>query len=204
MLGAILIISGPSGSGKSTLCKEMFKSVDNAFFSISTTTRPMREGEIDGVDYYFVSKDKFQKDIKNSEFLEWAEVHGNYYGTSLGSVQKALNDGKLIVFDIDVQGFELVKNSPFSDFCTSIFILPPNMSMLKERLNTRGTDTKDTVDNRIKNATDELKYLYKYDYLIVNDDLKTARGKLKAIAKSAKLKPESYKLKSFLDNWLKS
>ncbi len=204
MLGGILIISGPSGSGKSTLCKEMFKSIDNSFFSISTTTRPIRDGEVNGADYYFVSKDKFKDDIKNSKFLEWAEVHGNYYGTSLDSVQKALNDGKLIVFDIDVQGFELVKNSVFSEFCTSIFILPPSMSLLKERLNSRGTDTKGSVENRIKNSKDELKYLHKYDYLIINDNLKIASGKLKAIAKSAKLKPESYKLKSFLDNWLKS
>lgn len=204
MLGSILIISGPSGSGKSTLCKKMFEEVKDSFFSISTTTRPIREGEKDGVDYYFVSKDEFEDGIKKNKFLEWAEVHGNYYGTSLESVENALESGKLIVFDIDVQGFELVKKSSFSKFCSSVFILPPNLSTLEDRLTSRGTDSNEVIARRVENSKKELEFIHKYDYLIINNDLEKASKELIDIAKSAKLKPKSYKLEKFLDNWLKS
>ncbi len=204
MQGSILIISGPSGSGKSTLCKKMFEKVSNSFFSISTTTRQMRDGEKDGIDYYFVSKDEFLNGIKENKFLEWAEVHGNYYGTTLKSVKEALKNGKLIVFDIDVQGFELVKKSVFGELCTSVFILPPSFSTLQTRLHSRATDLKETIKERLQNAKEELNYIYKYDYFIINSDLNLASNELINIAKSAKLKPNSYELDSFLDSWLNS
>lgn len=196
MLGSILIISGPSGVGKSSLCKEMFKEVDNSFFSISTTTRGIRAGEQNGVDYHFVPKEQFESDIENSKFLEWAKVHNNYYGTSIASVKNAIDKGKLIVFDIDVQGFELVLKSEFREFCTSVFIAPPSIGVLEKRLLNRATDSKEVIDNRVKNAKDEIAYIPKYDFLIVNDDLDKASLDLITIAKSAKLKPKSYNLKS--------
>ena len=102
--GAILIISGPSGCGKSTLLKEVYKEIDNYYFSISTTTRAPRVGETNGIDYFFVTKEEFEKDIENDDFLEYAKVHDNYYGTSLKPIKKALEEGKLVIFDIDVQG----------------------------------------------------------------------------------------------------
>jgi guanylate kinase len=204
MQGSILIISGPSGSGKSTLCKKMFEEVENIFFSISTTTRQIRDGEKDGIDYNFVSKKEFLKGISENQFLEWAEVHGNYYGTKLKSIEEALKNNKLIVFDIDVQGFELIKQSSFSEFCTSVFILPPNLSTLEARLEKRGTDSKDMIQKRIQNSKQELNYIHKYDYFIVNSDLNKASNELIAIAKSAKLKPKAYQLNEFLKNWLES
>lgn len=199
MLGSILILSGPSGSGKSTLCKEMFKEVDNCYFSISTTTREPRVGEKDGIDYHFVSKDRFQKDIEDKKFLEWARVHDNYYGTSLDSLELALKSQKLVIFDIDVQGFESVIDSKFKNFTTSVFILPPSLKELKERLELRGSDSKEVIERRVKNAQNELKYLLKYDYLILNDDLKRASSELISIAKASKLKPASYE--NFIDIW---
>ncbi len=141
--GAILLISGPSGCGKSTLLKEVYKDISEYYFSISTTTRAPREGEKNGVDYFFVSKEDFEKDIKDKNFLEYANVHGNYYGTSLKPVKEALKDGKLIIFDIDVQGHDLVKKTDLCSFLTSVFITTPTLKELESRLNNRATDSKD-------------------------------------------------------------
>lgn len=116
----ILLISGPSGSGKSSLIKRLFAEFDNLYFSISSTTRAPREGEKDGVNYYFISKEEFEKGIANGEFLEWACVHNNFYGTNLRPVKAALDAGKVVVFDIDVQGFELA-NKHYKDEITSVF-----------------------------------------------------------------------------------
>jgi guanylate kinase len=172
----------------------MFKVIDKSLFSISTTTRPPRDGELDGVDYHFVSVDKFESDIKNGKFLEWAKVHNNYYGTSLETTKEALKSGKLIVFDIDVQGFESVFKSELEPFCTSVFVAPPDIASLKDRLDKRGTDSKDVIDIRIKNAIGELEYIPKYQFLIINDDIKRASKELIDIASCSKLKPKSYDL----------
>ena len=171
--GAILILSGPSGCGKSTLLKEVYKEINDYYFSISTTTRKPRVGEVNGVDYFFVSKEEFEEDIKNGNFLEYALVHGNYYGTSLKPINKALEENKLVIFDIDVQGHELVRNK-LNSIVTSVFITTPSLKVLEERLNSRNTDDKSVIENRIKNAKGEVKYFRDYDYLIINDNLEEA------------------------------
>ncbi|MGB5919469.1 guanylate kinase [Arcobacter sp.] len=189
--GAILIISGPSGCGKSTLLKEVYKDIGDYYFSISSTTRAPRVGEKDGVDYFFISKEEFLKDIESGYFLEWAEVHGNYYGTSLKPVNKAVSEGKLAIFDIDVQGHDIAREK-LNNIITSVFITTPNLSELEKRLNNRATDSKEIIENRIKNAKEEIKHFQKYDYFIVNDDLESASKELVSIANAARTKSKLF------------
>ncbi len=198
--GAILLLSGPSGCGKSSLLKEVYASLDNYYFSISTTTRAPRVGEQDGVDYYFVSKEEFQKDIKDDNFLEWAEVHGNYYGTSLKPINKALSESKLVIFDIDVQGFEQVIKK-MKKITTTVFITTPTIDELEKRLYSRDTDSKEVIEKRIKNAKIEIDYIDKYDYFIVNDDLKIASDQLVSVAKSSLIKASLYNKEEIVSNW---
>jgi guanylate kinase len=199
--GAILIISGPSGCGKSTLLKEVYKNIDNYYFSISTTTRAPRVGEVNGVDYFFVSKEEFEEDIKNNDFLEYAKVHDNYYGTSLKPINKALEEGKLIIFDIDVQGHEIVRNK-INALVTSVFITTPSLNVLEERLNSRNTDSLEIIEKRIKNAKAEVEFFQDYDYLIINDDLQTAAKELVCIANITRIKTKLFKKENIISNWL--
>jgi len=187
MRGSILVLSGPSGAGKSTLIKEMVKDIGPYYFSISTTTRSPRAGEEDGVDYFFVDKATFQQDIAEELFLEYALVHGNYYGTSLRAVEEALAEGKLVIFDIDVQGHASIK-SRLPDITTSVFITPPSFVALKERLTNRGTDSQEIIDKRLVSAEEELGEIDSFDFVIVNDDLQKAIKEIKAAALTAKLK----------------
>ena len=198
--GAILLLSGPSGCGKSSLLKEVYKVINNYHFSISTTTREPRIGEVNGVDYYFVSKEEFLKDIKEGSFLEWAEVHGNYYGTSLKPISKALDEGKLVIFDIDVQGFEQVIKKLHA-VTTTVFITTPTIKELEKRLYSRDTDQQDVIEKRIINAIKEIDYIDKYDYFIVNDDLNTASDQLIAIAKSALIKASLFDKEIIMKEW---
>jgi len=198
--GAILLLSGPSGCGKSSLLKEVYKSIKNYYFSISTTTREPRVGEKDGVDYYFVSKDEFKKDIKDNNFLEWAEVHGNYYGTSLKPINQALAESKLVIFDIDVQGFEQVIEK-LKDITTTVFITTPTIEELEKRLYKRDTDSKEVIEKRILNAKREIDYINQYDYFIVNDDLNIASEQLVSIAKSSLVKASLFDKKKIVSNW---
>jgi len=198
--GAILLLSGPSGCGKSSLLKEVYKVIDNYYFSISTTTREPRIGEQDGVDYYFVSKDEFKKDIQEDNFLEWAEVHGNYYGTSLKPINKALEEQKLVIFDIDVQGFEQVIKK-LKHITTTVFITTPTIKELEKRLYSRDTDSKEVIEKRIANAIKEIDYIDKYDYFIVNDDLKVASDQLVSIAKSALIKASLFEKDKIIKEW---
>ena len=200
--GAILLLSGPSGCGKSSLLKEVYKVIDNYYFSISTTTRDPRVGEKDGVDYYFVSKEEFKNDIKDGNFLEWAEVHGNYYGTSLKPINKALDESKLVIFDIDVQGFEQVIKK-LRSITTTVFITTPTIEELEKRLYNRDTDSKEVIEKRISNAKIEIEYINQYDYFIVNDDLKIASDLLVCVAKSSLIKASLYDKKSIVSNWNK-
>jgi len=165
MNGAILVLSGPSGAGKSTIIHHASDKIGAYYFSISTTTRLPREGEIDGVDYYFVSHTEFEEDIKAGNFLEYATVHGNYYGTSLKPVDKALKEGKLVIFDIDIQGHRLVQ-AKIPDLITSAFITPPSLKELKKRLYARSTDNNDVIEKRIANAQEEIKAISEFDYII--------------------------------------
>jgi guanylate kinase len=200
--GAILILSGPSGCGKSTLLKELYKSVDKYYFSISTTTRAPRVGEQNGVDYFFVTKEQFEEGIKNGEFLEYAEVHGNYYGTSLKPILSALEENKLVIFDIDVQGQDIVKKSKLNRYVTSVFITTPNLEVLKNRLYSRATDNNDVIEKRIKNAVIEIESINKYDYIIINDDLAKASSELVGVARSAMLKTSLFSKDYIVANWL--
>ena len=200
--GAILILSGPSGCGKSTLLKEVYKDIEDYYFSISTTTREPREGEEHGVDYLFTSKEEFEKDIENGDFLEYANVHGNYYGTSLKPVKEALNEGKLVIFDIDVQGHELVRKQ-LDDVVTSVFITTPNLTELENRLNSRATDSKDVIEKRIKNAKHEVEFFQDYDYFIVNDNLEEASKQLVSIANISRIKTKLFNKENIVSSWLK-
>ena len=199
--GAILILSGPSGCGKSTLLKEVYKDISDYYFSISTTTRAPRIGEVNGVDYFFVTKEEFERDIRNNDFLEYAKVHDNYYGTSLKPIKKALEEGKLVIFDIDVQGHEIVRTK-LNSIVTSVFITTPSLNILEQRLNTRNTDSAEIIEKRIKNAKGEVEFFQDYDYLIINNNLETATKELVCIANIARIKTKLFNKEKIVSNWL--
>jgi len=199
--GAILILSGPSGCGKSTLLKKVYDKIGDYHFSISTTTREPRVGEKDGVDYYFISKKEFEEDIENGQFLEWAEVHGNYYGTSLKPIKEAVAKGKLVIFDIDVQGHNIVRKK-LDDIVTSVFITTPNLGDLEKRLKNRATDSIDVIEKRVINAKTEIKSFRNYDYFIVNDDLQKASQELICIATIARIKAKLFDKDETISGWL--
>jgi guanylate kinase len=199
--GAILILSGPSGCGKSTLLKEVYKDISDYYFSISTTTRAPRVGEANGVDYFFVTKEEFEKDIENDNFLEYAKVHDNYYGTSLTPINKAVQEGKLVIFDIDVQGHEIVRKK-LDSIVTSVFITTPSLKVLEQRLSARNTDSSDIIEKRIKNAKGEVEFFQDYDYLIINDNLELAAKELVCIANITRIKTKLYEKDKIISNWL--
>jgi len=199
--GAILVLSGPSGAGKSTIINAASNNIGQYYFSISTTTREPRVGEKDGVDYFFVSKENFEEDIKAGNFLEYAEVHGNYYGTSLKPVREALNVGKLVIFDIDVQGHRLVR-AKMNDITTSAFITPPSIFELEKRLRARCTDSEDVILKRIKNAKEEIEAIGEYDFTIINDNIENAAKEFTIVANAAKLKHSDDEKEHFISQWL--
>jgi guanylate kinase len=199
--GAILIISGPSGCGKSSLLKKFYENFSNYYFSISTTTRQPRTGEVHGVDYFFVTKEEFEKDIEDNNFLEYANVHNNYYGTSLKPITKALEEGKLVIFDIDVQGHQLVR-AKLHDITTSVFITTPSLKELENRLNKRDTDHPEIIQNRLSNAKVEIHSLDCYDYLILNDDLEEASKKLIALGNVAMIKSSLFTKDKIIKIWM--
>lgn len=198
--GVVLVLSGPSGAGKSSLINKIKDDIGDYYFSISTTTRPMREGEEENVDYHFVSQEEFKKDIEEEHFLEHAIVHGNYYGTSLKPVKEALSEGKLVIFDIDVQGNTAV-NDRLGDITTSVFITPPSLTELQKRLVNRSTDSNEVIDGRIKMAKREIQRITEYDYIVINDDLDIAADVLKQIAIAARLKIPHDKINNFVQKW---
>lgn len=200
MKGQILIVSGPSGSGKSTLLSRLLKEENDLYFSISSTTRAPRQGETEGVNYYFISEDEFKKGIDADEFLEWACVHGNYYGTSLKPVLKALEEGKIAIFDIDVQGFNIAK-SKFAQNITSAFITTASKNELKSRLQNRGTDSAETIEKRLVNAVGEMEHILEYDYFLINDDLQNCYENLRGILRSMRLKTSNLDAKEIINKW---
>ena len=199
--GAILVLSGPSGAGKSTIINASSSDIGEYYFSISTTTRNPRSGEEDGRDYFFVTKESFEEDIKAGNFLEYAEVHGNYYGTSLKPVNEALEAGKLVIFDIDIQGHRLVR-AKMNDITTSAFITPPSLSELENRLRTRCTDSEEVILNRLKNARDEIEAVSEYDFTIINDTVNEASEEFTIVAKAARLKYSKETEEKFITHWL--
>jgi len=198
--GAILVLSGPSGAGKSSLINKIFNDIGSIYFSISTTTRAKREGEIEGIHYHFVSQEEFKREIDEELFLEYALVHGNYYGTSLSPVKKALKEGKLVIFDIDVQGHDAVQNR-LADITTSVFITTPTLDELKKRLLNRSTDSEEIIAKRLDMATREVQRISEYDFLIVNDDLEQAAEVLVTIAKAARMKIPTQSINEFVQMW---
>jgi len=198
--GKILVISGPSGCGKSSLINEILKSQKDIYFSLSSTTREIREGEKEGVNYHYITKERFEKEIEEGEFLEWANVHGNYYGTSLKPIYKAIDENKLVILDIDVQGHEIVKKK-FKRILTSVFLTTPSKLELEKRLLHRGTDSKDTIKKRLHNAKKEMSRIKEYEYLLVNDDFDKTLDDFKAIIQTARLKFSKEDIESFAKSW---
>lgn len=201
MKGNILIISGPSGSGKSSLMSKMIEKMEDVYFSISTTTRDIREGEEDGVNYHFISKEEFKQDIADGAFLEWAQVHDNYYGTSLKPVLKVLHSGRLVIFDIDVQGHKIAREK-FGNIITSVFLTTANQSILKERLERRGTDSKEVIEKRISNAVSEMTRIREFDHVLINDDFEDTLKKLTAIALASRTRVSSIDSEEFISTWV--
>ena len=183
--GLFMVISGPSGAGKGTICRELVKRNDNVKLSISMTTRLPREGEVDGINYYFVSKEEFEQRINDNKFLEYAIVHNEkYYGTPKDKVEEMLNDGKDVILEIDIQGALAINNLiPEAVF---IFIMPPSMEILKERLINRNTETKEQILERFTKAYIEINEVSKYNYVVINDEVDEAVKKIEAILLSEK------------------
>ncbi|MBU1668108.1 guanylate kinase [bacterium] len=200
MQGAILVLSGPSGAGKSTIINHASSQIGEYYFSISTTTREPREGEKDGVDYYFVTREAFEEGIKAGDFLEYATVHGNYYGTSLKPVKQALFEGKLVIFDIDVQGHRLVR-AKMGDYVTSVFITPPTLKELEKRLYARSTDDDSIIKRRVENAKEEINAIGEFDFVIINDSVEVASAQFATIANAARLKQNREELEKIVLHW---
>jgi len=194
--GFLLVISGPSASGKGTVCKKLLERNKDLIFSISATTRKARKGEIDGVNYFFVDEQTFDEMVKNGEFLEYALVHGNKYGTPKKFVVDQVNKGEIVILEIDVQGALQIRE--LFDEAVFIFLLPPSMEELKNRIIKRGTESKEDIDIRLKNAANELKLIDKYDYIVINDEIDEAVEQIEAIIKAEKLKVK--RLGHMLDN----
>ncbi len=189
--GRLYIISAPSGAGKSTLCSMLINKYPAVRYSISYTTRAPRGNEINGKEYFFIDKDTFIKMIDNNDFLEWAEVHDNYYGTSKQQINNALNEGIDIFLDIDPQGAMQLKEK-LDNIATFIFIEAPSLAELKSRLENRGTDKADNIALRLENAKKEVEYFKKYDYLIINDASNEAFKQLERIYLAEKLRTNQY------------
>ena len=186
--GLLIILSSPSGAGKSTLAQRIKSWDENCVFSISATTRKPREGEQDGKDYYFISEDEFHKKVSNSEMLEHAEVFGNLYGSPITPVLSSIDNGNDVLFDVDWQGSQQIKNSRLSEFVLSIFILPPSIKELESRLKLRNQDSDEVISNRMAKSVEEISHWPEYDYVLVNDDIGETEKKLKTIINAERLR----------------
>ncbi|MFC1659812.1 guanylate kinase [Pseudomonadota bacterium] len=196
----MIILSSPSGAGKSTLSRLLIKFDKNIKLSISATTRPRRNNEVNGKDYHFITKEKYKKMVKNHEFLETAEVFGNYYGSIQKTIQEMLNNGNDVLFDIDWQGAKQITEEVNPDNLLKIFILPPSLSELEKRLKRRAQDKKETIKLRMNKAKDEISHYDEYDYVIINDDLKEAFRTIQHIIESKRIFNTKKKgLKDFID-----
>jgi guanylate kinase len=185
-MSGVFIISAPSGSGKSTLVNQVRKIVSGLKFSISYTTRPPRTGEQNGREYYFVSRTEFEEMIRKDDFLEYADVFGNYYGTARRFLREAEQEGKDLLLDIDVQGAEQIKRK--IPEAVRIFVMPPNRQELEKRLRTRSLDAEDVIQRRLVTASREIENYSKYDYILVNDRLEESIDALKSILLAERLK----------------
>lgn len=187
--GLMLVLSSPSGAGKTTISRMLLEDDDNISLSVSVTTRPMRPGEVDGVDYFFIDPDEFGLMLNRQELLEHAKVFDHYYGTPKGAVEEALSAGKDILFDIDWQGEQQLKQAALTDLA-SVFVLPPSTEELARRLQNRASDPPDVVAARMAKAPDEISHWPEYDYIIVNYDIDDSVAKVRAILIAERLKRE--------------
>ncbi|WP_378948339.1 guanylate kinase [Paracoccus sp. R86501] len=186
--GLMIILSSPSGAGKSTLARRLMDWDPTLSFSVSATTRPPREGEIDGVHYYFSSRQQFQTLVETDQMLEHAEVFGNFYGSPRGPVEKAMNDGRDTLFDVDWQGGQQIRASALGGHVVSIFVLPPSLPELERRLRSRGQDSEEVIAGRMLKSRDEISHWAEYDYVLVNDDLDRTEADLRAILTAERLR----------------
>lgn len=189
--GLLIVVSGPSGAGKGTICKALLEKHDDLFISVSATTRQPRSGEVDGVNYHFVTKEDFLTRVEQKDFLEYAEVYGNYYGTPKSKVEEMLESGKNVILEIDIQGALKVKEN-FREG-VFIFILPPSMEELKQRIIKRGSETPESLMRRFKSAYQEINYISKYNYAVVNDIVDVAVSKIEGIITAEKCRVDRIK-----------
>ena len=185
--GILFVLSSPSGAGKTSIARYILDKEKNIKLSVSLTTRKKRKNEKAGIDYDFISKDVFETKIKNNFFLEWATVFGNYYGTSREKVQKTLQEGNDVLFDIDWQGTQQLSDNKDFDLVT-IFILPPSKTALEKRLNNRAQDSKIEVIKRMSQASDEISHYMEYNYIVINNNLEDASNQVLSILKAERLK----------------
>lgn len=198
--GFLLVVSGPSGVGKGTVLHDLMNTQKNLVYSVSATTRNKRDGEIEGVSYFYKTHDEFKQMIDEDEFLEYAKVHNNYYGTPKEFVERKINEGKIVVLEIDVQGAVNVKQNTGN--AVFIFLAPPSLSELKNRIVGRGTETEQDINVRMKNARKELEYIKYYDYLVINDHINSAINSVNEIINAEKHKvfrEEDFDIKEILD-----
>lgn len=186
MSGILFIISSPSGGGKGTLIREVLRTMPRIGYSVSYTTRKMREGEFNGRDYFFVSVEQFSELREKGEFLEYAEVHGNFYATSVNQIKAENERGNDVILEIDTQGAASVKAK--MPEAVGIFIMPPTFEVLKNRLTNRATESEESLRLRLKNAGDEVRHFSEFDYVVINDDKAVASEELKAIITAERLK----------------
>lgn len=186
--GLLIILSSPSGAGKSTLSRRLRDWDETIAFSVSATTRPPRPGEVDGQDYHFMTQSQFKQDVAAGEMLEHAHVFGNFYGSPRTPVQAAIDAGRDVLFDIDWQGAQQIRNSALGAHTLSIFLLPPSIRELHRRLETRGQDTPDVIAKRMEKSWDEISHWDGYDFVLINDNLDATEARLKTIIEATRLR----------------
>ena len=198
--GILVILSSPSGAGKTSIARALVEGNENFLFSVSATTRKSRPGELNGREYHFLTVDEFRQKINDGQFLEHAKVFGNLYGTPLQAVRDSISQGKNLIFDVDWQGGKQIRTSSLSKFVISIFILPPSIKELHERLMKRAQDSSDIVKDRMRKSIDEIMHWKEYDYVIVNRDFDKTLNEVKSIIVSEKLRRiRNNKLEKFVE-----